>query len=406
MYITIQDTYPGDKKLKKHLRKLKKTINEGLKNKNTEYAFITASIVEVRHILEHILGQYWIKIGKGKVKADPFEQINELKNRGVLTKEQASFLHEVRLAANSEVHNSNKKITTMSDMVKLGNELSEFIFHKFKKDIPKKLSVRSRGERGGSKRRERIDTTSYRDRESFDIMHTETYAQACLDKHIISVQEYKRVLPAVDVRGLVDRSWEKDASLKKLHDKVVWEGNKIITSMWLEKRIQKYGSPTGWVKKEFNVAEKSRKKEAEYKKHDIPFLKIMLDYLYSQKIGAPWVYLRCSGVEKPTSLGNWGYNNWLFLTDIPEKRKEKIKRACKAAYVSAIVIDCLLILLMVAACLGIGYLLSRNSISGDKIIDLAIYAAFIGVPIFFYPAFLLGERIADLRYNFKKENRR
>ena len=338
--IRIRDTYPGDKKLQKHLRKLKKTINEGLKNKNVEYAFITASIVEVRHILEHILGQYWIKIGKGKVKADPFEQINELKNRGVLTKEQASFLHEVRLAANSEVHNSNnrnKKIATMSDMVKLGNELSDFIVNKFKKDIPKKLSPRGGNRPGGNRPIELIKNPSIPEK------YFMSRAQMCLDRHIISRQEYERVLPTAG-----KYSFEiQNASLKKLRERILWESDKILEPREVEKRIKERGPLSKEEKQYIAVSEKSRKKEAEYKKHDVSFLKIILDSLYPGRLGAPWIRARVAVTTNRVRLYSFGCREWLFQADIPEKRKEKIERIHKAAFPFAIAMDCLAILLSV-----------------------------------------------------------
>lgn len=442
--IRIRDAYPGDKKLNGYLGNLKKYINDGLNNKSVEAACITAGLIELRHILEHILKQYWIKIGKGSVKADPCEKINVLRSQGILNEKQADFLHEVRMAVNNRVHDKNyknRKEVTMPELVRMGNGLSDFIVNKFKKDVPTRLTG---GRKRSSKSRviriepyrpevpsmaqvqqfkgqekkatlyrpESLPKTnmqqiemqkekmeSYKTREHrphYNVIEaTNFYPQACLEEHIISAQEYERVLPTFSLDGLMHPEiWKNNARLRKLHEKVVWEGAKITSLMFAEKKRKKRGTLDKWEKEEISVSEKSRKKEAEYKKHDVPFLKIILDSLYPHKFGAPWIMLHCNGVDDRISLRDFGCRQWLFQADIPEKRKEKIERSHKAAFLFATAIDSILLLLVAAVFLRSLYSAWYNS--DEMFIWGCIWM------ILFYPAVELVFRISDWWNAFKK----
>lgn len=442
--IRIRDAYPGDKKLNGYLGNLKKYINDGLNNKSVEAACITAGLIELRHILEHILKQYWIKIGKGSVKADPCEKINVLRSQGILNEKQADFLHEVRMAVNNRVHDKNyknRKEVTMPELVRMGNGLSDFIVNKFKKDVPTRLTG---GRKRSSKSRviriepyrpevpsmaqvqqfkgqekkatlyrpESLPKTnmqqiemqkekmeSYKTREHrphYNVIEaTNFYPQACLEEHIISAQEYERVLPTFSLDGLMHPEiWKNNARLRKLHEKVVWEGAKITSLMFAEKKRKKRGTLDKWEKEEISVSEKSRKKEAEYKKHDVPFLKIILDSLYPHKFGAPWIMLHCNGVDDRISLRDFGCRQWLFQADIPEKRKEKIERSHKAAFLFATAIDSILLLLVAAVFLRSLYSAWNNS--DEMFIWGCIWM------ILFYPAVELVFRISDWWNAFKK----
>lgn len=440
--IRIRDAYPGDKKLNGYLGNLKKYINDGLNNKSVEAACITAGLIELRHILEHILKQYWIKIGKGSVKADPCEKINVLRSQGILNEKQADFLHEVRMAVNNRVHDKNyknRKEVTMPELVRMGNGLSDFIVNKFKKDVPTRLTG---GRKRSSKSRviriepyrpevpsmaqvqqfkgqekkatlyrpESLPKTnmqqiemqkekmeSYKTREHrphYNVIEaTNFYPQACLEEHIISAQEYERVLPTFSLDGLMHPEiWKNNARLRKLHEKVVWEGAKITSLMFAEKKRKKRGTLDKWEKEEISVSEKSRKKEAEYKKHDVPFLKIILDSLYPHKFGAPWIMLHCNGVDDRISLRDFGCRQWLFQADIPEKRKEKIERSHKAAFLFATAIDSILLLLVAAVFLRSLYSAWNNMMFIWGCIWM----------ILFYPAVELVFRISDWWNAFKK----
>lgn len=445
--IRIRDAYPGDKKLNGYLGDLKKYINDGLNNKSVEDACITAGLIELRHILEHILKQYWIKIGKGRVKADPCEKINVLRSQGILNEKQADFLHEVRMAVNDRVHDKNyknRKEVTMPELVRMGNGLSDFIVNKFKKDVPTRLtggrkrSSKSRVKRiepyrpevpsmaqvqqfkGQEKkatlyRSESLPKTnmqqiemqkekmeSYKTRERYDVIgDTNFYPQACLEEHIISAQEYERVLPTFSLDRFLHPEhpeiWKNNARLRKLHEKVVWEGAKITSLMFAEKKRKKHGTLDKWEKEEISVSEKSRKKEAEYKKHDVPFLKIILDSLYPHKFGAPWIMLYCKGVDDRISLRDFGCRQWLFQADIPEKRKEKIKRSHKAAFLFATAIDSILLLLVAAVFLWSLYSAWINSDEGRIFMIIFTFGG-----ILIYPAVELAFRISDWWNAFKE----
>lgn len=448
--IRIRDAYPGDKKLNGYLGNLKKYINDGLNNKSVEAACITAGLIELRHILEHILKQYWIKIGKGSVKADPCEKINVLRSQGILNENQADFLHEVRMAVNDRVHDKNyknRKEVTMPELVRMGNGLSDFIVNKFKKDVPTRLtggrkrSSKSRVKRiepyrpevpsmaqvqqfkGQEKkatlyRPESLPKTnmqqiemqkekmkSYKTRHCNVIGDIYFYPQACLEEHIISAQEYERVLPTFSLDGLMHPEiWENNARLRKLHEKVVWEGAKITSLMFAEKKRKKRGTLDKWEKEEISVSEKSRKKEVEYQKHGVPFLKIMLDSLYPHKFGAPWIMLYCKGVDDRISLRDFGCRRWLFQADIPEKRKEKIKRSHKAALLFATAIDSILLLLVAAVFLWSLYSTWNSTwINSDEDrIVMMIGTCGFSVVILSYPAVELVFRISDWWNAFKK----
>lgn len=447
--IRIRDAYPGDKKLNGYLGNLKKYINDGLNNKSVEAACITAGLIELRHILEHILKQYWIKIGKGSVKADPCEKINVLRSQGILNENQADFLHEVRMAVNDRVHDKNyknRKEVTMPELVRMGNGLSDFIVNKFKKDVPTRLtggrkrSSKSRVKRiepyrpevpsmaqvqqfkGQEKkatlyRPESLPKTnmqqiemqkekmeSYKTREHYDVIgDTNFYPQACLEEHIISAQEYERVLPTFSLDCFLHPEmeiWKNNARLRKLHEKVEWEGAKITSLMFAEKKRKKHGTLNKWEKEEISVSEKSRKKEVEYQKHSVPFLKIILDSLYPHKFGAPWIMLYCKGVDNRISLRDFGCRQWLFQADIPEKRKEKIKRSHKAAFLFATAIDSILLLLVAAVSLWSLYSAWINS--DEDRIAMMMLTCFCIVGILSYPAVELAFRISDWWNAFKK----
>lgn len=437
--IRIQDTYPGDARLEGYLQKLKKIINEGSKSNDME-VYITSGLVQVRHILEYILWQYWVKIGKGKEKANPFDQIKELKERGVLNEEQASFLHEVRMAANSAVHNSNKKkVTTMSELVKLGNGLSEFIFTKYQYDIPERLMIRNarrirriepymskvpsmaqvqqikeREKKAAIKKPESIsrdrelilqrfqqqkekEMSSYKVRTWHSAEDTNFYPQACLEEHIISAQEYERVLPTFSLDAIANPgSWENNERLRKLHDKVEWEGAKITSLMFAERTIKHRGGASKKESEVIAISEKSRKKEAEYKKHDVSFLQIILDTLYPEKFGAPWLMMYSDGTFNPMWLKDFGWRRWLFQANIPEKRKKKIQRVHKIALWFAATINFILFLLSIATfTLAIYYLIEPG----------IVYSIYGGILLGLIPGGILLQRASDWWNAFEKECR-
>ena len=463
--IRVRDNYPGDKKLEKHLQKLREILNEGVKNKKLEATFMTAGIVEVRRILEHILWQYWIMIDKGNEKADTFDQINELKIRGILTEQQASFLHEVRMAANAEVHNSSNKkakVKTMSDLVGLCNGLSDFIFNKFRNDVPKRLFQKTKP-KSGSKRKGipiyqpeslsmeqiiRIKTQmaqaektavhqspvassrpvvssrpvassqqpiqkqektfkSYRD-ETFVMpfgIFEEIYPRACLEEHIISAREYERLRPCWSLDARMNPGiWKNNAGLVKLHDKVLWEGRKIVSLMFVEKK-KRAGNLPKEDQELIDVSKKCRKKEARYKAGDVSFLQIMQDSLYPQKYNAPWIMLTCDGCSeyKKISLVNYTCGWWVDQSDMPENRKKKIKRANKAAFLSVIAIDSLLLLAMVALFLWtllFIWNIHRGEPAGD-VITLVMFVALFDVAILAYPFMEVLDRLSDWWRRFK-----